>query len=189
MNDWSRVKWTEAGQVAAVLNWESAGDEDALVSPRVFFTRLREAGRRAEAVHFLSQALPRYESVGWAARMVRDLVPGAPPRSAEGDSLKAALLWLQDPSDGRRRAAWQAAERARDDSPERLAALAVFFSGGSIAPADCPPVPAPKTAAGRFAAGAVLLGAIRSGDQARALDQALDAGDAIAVRGLETDAG
>ena len=49
-------------------------------------------------------------------------------------------------------------------------------------------MPAPKEAAGRFAAGAVVLAAIQSGDMDKALDAALDAGDALAERGLSAGA-
>lgn len=185
MSEWARVKWTEAGQIAQLLRWDDDLGEDARAAPAAFFGRLRQAGRLADAALFLGQALPRYETVAWGARVVRDLRRDGAGRGPEADALKAALLWVQDPSEARRRAAFDAAQRARDDSPERMAALAAFFSGGSMTPADCPPVPAPKEAAGRFAAGAVLLAAARAPDQARALDQALDTGAAIASLGLE----
>lgn len=187
MNGWTRVKWTEAGQITDLLKWAPAPDETARMAPQAFCARLREAGRLADAVSFLGQALPRFETVGWGARAVRDLRPGGRLEGPEGEALKAALLWLQDPSEPRRRAAWEAAQGARDDAPERLAALAAFFSGGSITPPDCPPVPAPKEAAGRFAAGAVLMAALKSDDPTGALAAALDAGEAIASRGLEAD--
>lgn len=185
MIEWTRVKWSEAGQIAELLGWEEDLGEDARAAPAVFFDRLRGEGRLADAAFFLGQALPRYETVAWGARAVRDLRGDSVGRGPEADALKSALLWVQDPSETRRRTAFEAAQKARDNSPERLAALAAFFSGGSMAPGDCPPVPAPKAAAGRFAAGAVVLAAARTGDQTRALAQALDAGAAIAAQGLE----
>jgi hypothetical protein len=107
-------------------------------------------------------ALPRYEAIVWAARAVRELAP-VEPNTPEGEALKAVLLWLQDPSDSRRRTAFDVAQRAAEGSPQRLCALAVFFSGGSMAPETLQPVPPPKDVAGKFAAGAVLAAAKASG--------------------------
>jgi hypothetical protein len=122
--------------------------------------------------------------VTWAARVVRDLKPPQNAAGVEADALKAALLWVQDPSDSRRRAAFDAANRINRPTAERLAALAVFFSGGSITPPDAPQVQAPKEMAGRFAAGAVLLASAES-DRLAALTKALDAGAVMAQLGAE----
>ena len=188
MSSWARVKWTEAGQIADLLQWSALTEEEARVSPQSFFTHLRQVGRLSEAVSFLGQALPRFDAVGWSARAVRDLKSGVRSDMTEREALKAALLWLQDPTEPRRRKAREAAESAPDNAPERLAALSVFFSGGSITPPDCPPVPAPKEAAGRFAAGAVLMAAFQTNDPIKALNAVLDAGEMVAERGLEAEA-
>jgi hypothetical protein len=185
MGNWKRVKWTEAGQIADLLDWREGLGDEARVAPEDYFASLTKGGRLTDAVLFLGQALPRYETVAWAARAVRDLAPKAPPASPDAEALKATLLWVQDPSDARRRAAFEAAGRVRRTSPERLAALAAFFSGGSVTPADCPPVPAPNEAAGRFAAGAVLLAAARSGERDIGMAKALDAGALIAEHGID----
>jgi hypothetical protein len=188
MTEWTRVKWGEAGQVVSVLGWDEDEDApavDARLKPKAYFDALVADGRYADAVGFLAQALPRLEAVAWAARTVQDLREGAvKPRSAEAEALKAALLWIQDPSEPRRRAAYQAAEACPKPTAEKLAAFAAFFSGGSIAPAEQPAVLAPRDAAGRFAAGAVLAAAAQSADMSAALKQALESGDAIAARGL-----
>lgn len=178
---WTRVKWTEAQQVTEQLDWPA--DAGAAAHPEAYFETLRRDGRLHDAACFLAQALPRHEAVAWAARAVRDL--GASARPGEAEALKAALLWVQDPSETRRRAAWSASEQAPDDSPERFAALAAFFSGGSIAPPDCAPVPAPRDTAARFAAAAVTLAAVRSGDPDGGLARALDAGDSLAASGVQ----
>jgi hypothetical protein len=177
MKRWTHVKWTEAGQVAAVLGWEPDASDGQ--TPEARFDGLRAEGRDGEAAFFLGQALPRYEAVAWATRAVRDLAP-AEPSSPEGEAMKSALLWLQDPSDGRRRAAFEAAQRAADPSPQRLCALAVFFSGGSMAPDHLQPVPPPKDVAGKFAAGAVLLAATASGRRDEALAGAFSLGEELA---------
>lgn len=177
---WTRVKWTEAGQVTAVLGWKAgAGDPSVSQTPHAYFDALCAAGRTTEAVEFLAQALPRWEAVAWAARAVREM--GGMDEEADARALKAALLWVQDPTEERRRAAQDAAEGAEPDSASRLAALAAFYSGGSIAPPDAEVLPAPRDAAGRFAAGAILTAAARSEDMDEALAASLGVGTAIAT--------
>lgn len=184
MGDWKRVKWTEAGQITRLLGWR---EEPGLERPPAeYFAELRAKGQLREASMFLAQALPRLESVAWAARSVRDLTNGAARPPAEQAALKAALLWVQDPVDARRRAAREAADAADAASAERYAAMAAFFSGGSITPENCQPVPAAKEVAGRLASGAVLLAAAASRDMKAALAKCLDAGEAIAREGLKT---
>jgi hypothetical protein len=185
-NDWTRVKWTEARQVTNLLGWPArAGDPPEDGQPDRYFAALRQAGRGAEAVEFLAQALPRWEVIAWAARCVRDVAP--PPRGPEADALKTALLWVQDPTEARRRAAEAAAAACAPESPARMAALAAFYSGGSVAPPDAEAVPAPRDAAGRFAAGAILIATAAAADIDAALDACLDAGAVIAC-GSEVDA-
>ncbi len=186
MADWARVKWSEAGQILEILKVPQDARLSDAVAPADYFQALRQAKQRAEAVHFLGQALPRLESVAWAARAVRDLRGDEPSAPAEARALRATLLWVQNASEPRRRQTFDAAEACDPTSAERLAALAAFFSGGSIAPADSPqPLPAPRDAAGRFASGAVLVAAAGRPDQAAALDACLDAGAAMAQWGLE----
>jgi hypothetical protein len=183
MGRWKHVKWTEAGQLTALLGWPPSPQDRE--SPEAVFDSLRAEGRDQEAAMFLGQALPRFDVVTWAARSVRDLsAPDAPV--AEADALKAAFLWMQDPTDTRRRAAFEAASVPGDASPQRLCALAVYFSGGSLAPEHLEPVLPPKETAGKFAAGAVLSAAARSPDPKQALDAAFDLGESLAS-GSEPD--
>lgn len=178
MGNWDRVKWTEAGQIAELLDWPPDLSGDARATPRDYFMKLRSDGRLHDAAFFLGQALPRYETVVWAARVVHGLsVQG----SADEGALSATLRWVEDPSEPRRRAAFTAA--SGEGTPARMAALAAFFSGGSMSPEGQPPVPPPRAAAGRFAAGAVVLAATKAGDLTAALTRALDVGDAIASEG------
>ncbi|MCC7268608.1 MAG: hypothetical protein IT546_14895 [Caulobacteraceae bacterium] len=182
MARWARVKWTEAGQVVDLA------EATAAQSPEVYFAGLRQAGELTDAAFFLGRALPRHETVAWAARAVRDLPGGETLPRGDVEALRAALLWVQDPSEPRRRAAYEAAMTASDKSAEQMAALAAFFSGGSMAPDGHDPVQAPMDAAGTFAAGAVVLAAVRTGDMDGALAKVLDAGDRIAEKGLAADA-
>ncbi|KRA59193.1 hypothetical protein ASD79_10850 [Caulobacter sp. Root655] len=177
MRRWKQVKWTEAGQVAAILGWPvSEHDTDA---PEIFFDRLLREGRDDDAALFLGQALPRYEVVAWAAQAVRQLSP-AEVSTQDADALKATLLWLQDPSETRRRAAFDAASEASVAGPQRMCAMAVFFSGGSMALDAVEPLPPPRETAGTFAAGAVLTAATHGARRQEGLRAALVLGEAFA---------
>lgn len=182
MAQWKKVKWSRADQIVDPETLHETG-LDAAAAPQDAYRTLREAGDLAAAAQLLAQALPRLEAVAWASRSVRDLVghSAAGPSSA---ALRAALLWVQDPSEPRRRAAADAAELCPAAAPERMAALAAFYAGGSVAPPDCDAVPAPRDAAGRFAAGAILIASAAAPDMEAALSACLASGEALAVSGL-----
>ena len=76
-----------------------------------------------------------------------------------------------------------AAERAEFGTPAGSSALAVFFSGGSIAPPDGPIIPPEKYQAANAVVGAVLLSVIlREPEKAENRYQAfLDQGRKIAA--------
>jgi hypothetical protein len=178
---WSRVRWTEARQLTSTLGWPEDGDgPDQGLAPPAYFEALRKDGKSLEAAQFLGLALPRWEAVAWAARSVRDFAAEEGRGPAEAEALKRALLWVSDPTDARRRAAFEAAETAKSTSPERLAALAVFFSGGSLAPENVQAIQAPLEAAGRLAAGAVLAAVFSRPEPWKALAQSLDEGVKLA---------
>jgi hypothetical protein len=184
MTDWTRVKWSEAAQVIDLLDWAPPTEEAGRTAPELYFQELRRSKRIEDATFFLGMALPRHETVAWAARSVRDLSEDRERPRADIDALKAALLWVQDPSEPRRRAAFEAAKLADHACAERLAAMAVFLSGGSLAPDNVQPVPAPSDVAGKIGAGAILVAASKRGDRVAAINRALDEGDAIARWGL-----
>lgn len=184
MTDWTRVKWSEAAQVIDLLDWAAPTEAVGRTPPELYFQDLRRAKRVEDAIFFLGMALPRHETVAWAARSVRDLSEDRERPRADADALKAALLWVQDPSEPRRRAAFEAAKLAHPACPERLAAMAVFLSGGSLAPDNVQPVPAPNDVAGKIGAGAILVAASQRTDRVAAINRALDGGDAIARWGL-----
>jgi hypothetical protein len=180
MTGWPIVRWTEAGQLAPSLGLKRLPADEAALAPADYIALLRRTGRRSQAVHALAAALPRFDAVAWAVGAVRDLAEAEAPDEERAATLRTALLWLQDPSDARRRAARAAADALDDGSAEYLAAMAVFYSGGSIAPEGAEPIPVAKDAAGRFAAAAVMMAATRAADMSGALDRALDWGERVA---------
>lgn len=189
MADWTIVKWTQAGQVLDLM----AIDEDAALRPAVgadpqsFFDDLRRSGRLEMAVTFVGHALPRYEAVAWAARLLSEQAARTPLIPRDRAALDGALRWVAEPNDENRRAADSAADAAGRRSAERLLGMAVSVSGGSMVPAGFEPVlPAPGLC-GRLAASAVILAAHRGRDAPRSLAAALDLGDLIAREGLNAE--
>jgi hypothetical protein len=108
----------------------------------------------------LAHALPKREAVGWAARCAR--LSGGPKSPEQQTALEAVERWRLEPSEELRRAALAAAEKAQLNNPAGCAALAVFFTGGSLAPPDVPVVPPGEGLTARAVAGAVLMAAVVS---------------------------
>ena len=130
------------------------------LSPAAFLERLIDGRHVRDALGFLAHALPKREAVGWAARCVR--LAGGPASPEQQAALEAVERWRLEPSEDLRRAAMAAAEKAQLNNPAGCAALAVFFTGGSLAPPDVPVVPPGEGLTARAVAGAVLMAAVVS---------------------------
>jgi hypothetical protein len=182
--NWKMVRWSEARQITDILEWDDG--PSAEVIPKTYFDELVEAKDMEKAAAFLSQSLGRLELVGWAVNCVRDVRASTPtrPKPSQMAALRAASMWLQDGGEETRRHAEAAAADAPNGSAEALLALAVFYSGGSIAPEDVDAVPAPREAVGRFALGAILTAVAEHPDSKTAMMKCLTLGNSIAAGGL-----
>ena len=129
------------------------------LTPRQFLDVLLEKQQFPDAVRFLAHALPKREAVWWACLCARQ-VNGSNPPAPLGPALQAAEKWTSDPSEANRRAAHAAAEAGAMGSPAGCAALAAFFSGGSMAPPNVAAVPPGETLTAQMASGAILLAAV-----------------------------
>jgi hypothetical protein len=149
---------------AEVCRRFALGDEarallDDAMSPRQFLDRLRAAGLPADAAKLVAHALPKRQAVWWAYLGVTQMLgPKASPEATA--ALETSRAWVADPSDDHRRAAYAAAERAGFDTAAGCVALAVFFSGGSLAPPDFQPAPAPEHVTGSMVATALALAVV-----------------------------
>jgi hypothetical protein len=181
---WDQVKWTKARQVADLMKLDASFLEDPKSDPETGYRKLREKDL-AVAVRYLGFALPRLEAVSWAAHLLDGWSRSKPPCEAQRQALDSVCRWLEEPTDEYRRAAHEAGERARADSPERMLADAVFMSGGSISQPDLPAVQPPQHACGGFAAVAVLAGAYGTPSPADALAAACDVGEKVAALGVK----
>ena len=127
-------------------------------TPQEYLNLLMEKGNFQDAVRFLAHALPKREAVWWAWVCARRAVPEPAPKIKA--SLDATEKWIAQPNDDNRRAAMSAAETADVGTAAGCAGMAAFFSGGSLAPPDVPPVPPGPYLTARAVSGAVILAAV-----------------------------
>jgi hypothetical protein len=128
-------------------------------SPAEFLEALILEAHWTDAVRFLAHALPKREAVWWAATCARMTLPAdAPPEVAA--ALQAAEAWVFQPSEENRRAAMAKAEAATLTTAPSWAAVAAFWSGGSLGPVEAPPVPPAETLYAAAVTGAVILAAV-----------------------------
>ncbi|CAN5669951.1 hypothetical protein BH23GEM7_BH23GEM7_12010 [soil metagenome] len=132
------------------------GDREA---PRDFIAALVDQERYADAIRLLAHALPKREAIWWAWTSARQVLDGDPPLNIRA-ALDATERWIRQPSEETRRPMLRIAEEADLGTPAGCAALAVFLSGGSIAPPEAPPVEPNEFAAAKAIAGSIVLAAV-----------------------------
>ncbi len=162
VDEWSRIPKKTAAEVCALYKPTPAARArlEPSTTPRGFVEALVAGDMARDAVAFMTQALPKRESIYWAYLCV-----DSNPEAAASETCRAALDvardWVAEPSDNaKRREAMTLAKAAGLDTPAGCVAAAVFFCGDSIAPADLPAVvPAPHVA-GTMAAAAIQLAAV-----------------------------
>ena len=125
-------------------------------APAAYLDSLEKAELYQDAVRFLATRLAPDSAIKWAVACMRDLQ--APEEKNQKDEpLEASERWIKLPNDATRRDARSAADRARDHGPSSLIAMAVFFSGGSVASPGAPEVQPPPGTAQRMAAGSIQV--------------------------------
>lgn len=183
---WRRVKWTRAGQIAALAQAETAlaGLHDA--PPQLAFAMLR-ADNPQVALRFIAQCLPRFDAVRWVhACLTRTgtVAASADPATQMRTALRSGIAdWIADPSDKRRRLVFEMAQQVGFDVPEGVGGLAVFLSGGALGPPELENgVASPPGAFGEAVVGTVHLASLASGPEhfVDQLDVMLGIGAAIA---------
>lgn len=127
--------------------------------------RLESAGFSVEAVRLSAHALPKREAVWWACMCAASAPDPALP-AADAAAILSAEAWVRQPADDAlRRRAWDAAQATAFKTPEAWAAVAAFWSGGSMAPAGQPVVSPSDGLTGQAVSGAVMLAAVRGRPQ------------------------
>ncbi len=128
------------------------------MAPLDFLNALVAHSAYADAVKFLARALPKREAVWWSCCCTREIGP-PPPAEPAGASLVAAETWVYHPTEDNRRQAESSAKTVNAPHPARWAAMAAFWSGGSLAPPGTPEVKPPEDFTAKAVAGAVMLAA------------------------------
>jgi hypothetical protein len=132
-------------------------------SPREFLEALTTKRQFQTAIRFLAHALPPREAVWWGSLCVKHVAGEVLP-PAEAAALKAAVVWVLDPTEANRSAAKAPAEAAGIETPAGGLATAAMWTGGSLTPPmpKVPPVvPGPYLPA-KGVTGAVLLASIKA---------------------------
>jgi len=124
---------------------------------RAWVEQLARTGMHRETVAALAQLLPKRDTIGWGLGAVRRIQPPAAGTPA-GTALESVEHWLENPDDERRHLASDAAKRAGYGSPAGCLALAVFLSGGNMAPKNtAASAEPPPHLCGRTVAGSISL--------------------------------
>jgi hypothetical protein len=149
-------------------------------TPASYLDSLEKQELYQDAIRFLAQKLPTDVGVKWASSCIKEL--SSPESKKEKDEpLEAADQWVKAQGDPTRYAAKDAADKAKNPGPSKLVAMAVFMSGGSMAPPGTPQAPPPPNVAQKMVAGAILI-VVVSHEPQKATDrykQALKMGKAL----------
>ncbi len=129
--------------------------------PGDFLRILLSENRLTDAVKFLARALPKREATWWACLAARSALADI-TRKEEIAALESAETWVYRPSEDNRRLAYARAQSAGFDNPSSWAAMAAFWSGGSMTPPDVPVVPPADHLTAKAVAGAVMLAAVQT---------------------------
>jgi len=130
-------------------------------APAAFLRLLIDKALYADAVKFLARALPKREATWWACLCARSAL-GENPAQDMVRAVELAEQWVYKPTEEHRRQVFPAAQAAQFNHPASWAAMAAFWSGGSMAPPEAPVVPPAENLTGKAVAGAVMLAAVQT---------------------------
>ena len=131
----------------------------AEVTVQALVPALMEKELPADAVMVLAFTLPKREAVGWGLHCVKQIYGPTPLKPVQA-VFQSVQQWLADLSEAHRRSAHDAAEAADSSTPAGCLGMAVFFSGGSIAPPTAPAVAPQPNLTHQMVAAALYLAAV-----------------------------
>lgn len=161
-----KVRFAGAADAAGLIDLSDEALELLVptATPAGFLEALVGADLMTDAIKLLGVSLPRREAVWWAClrarRGVSSLLGVAPAKvkPAEIAAIEAAEAWVLHPSEEKRRVTYGHAEGLGFKTAGAFAALAAFWSSGSIAPpSSAVVVPPSDELTGKAAAACVLL--------------------------------
>ncbi len=181
MSDWATVHWSRARQITDLIGIKGAGAPASGISPASYYADLLANARQGDAVTFLALALPRYEVIRWTT----DVMARFGNADRDLDDMRAfevARQWVRSPSEALRRQCQDLAETMEDMTPEKILLLAIFFSGGSIAPDGQTPVHPKEDVTGHLAGAAIAMTVARASDRGAVYAEVLSSGESLARR-------
>lgn len=133
---------------------------DAKLQATEFLQRLINEKFYHDAIQFLAHGLPKREAIWWAYLCAEQTELSD---EADNDILNALNIiktWIYEPKESTRRLAEKASEKLTFKTAVSWAAIAVFWSGGSITPPDQPAVEPNEFLSAKAVAGSVMLAAV-----------------------------
>jgi hypothetical protein len=112
-----------------------------------------------DAIRIVAHLLPKRESIGWGCLCVRHLHSLKPDKPLP-EVHSAVERWVSAPNEDNRWAAKKMADGENPKSLSGLLAMAVFFAGPSMAPANLQAVPPPETATPETVGNVVVLAGV-----------------------------
>lgn len=152
---------------AAVICQDITIDSEAKIlldsdpDPVMFINALMAQKLYFDGIRFMARALPKREATWWACLSARSSLT---PETAQErlKALVAAEAWVFKPTEEHRREANALANLAGMDNAQAWAAMAAFWSDGSMTPENTPPVIPADNLVSKAVAGAVMLAAVQT---------------------------
>jgi hypothetical protein len=126
------------------------------MGPREFVDALVASKQYVTGIDFMAHAMPARDAIWWGCLCLQHAC-GDSLLPADKAAARAAVQWIMQPSEENRAAALAPAQAAGSASPAGGLAMAVYQTGGNIAPPKAPPAPPPPFASAKAVAGAIKL--------------------------------
>ena len=160
MSSLRKVAANTAGEIAQHIELNPEAEELLVEQekPEAYLRTLIDKELFDDAITFLAHALPKREAVWWACLTTRNTLDQAAQENFK-NALQAAENWVFKPTEAHRRAAEHWALKTDFQHPASWAAMAAFWSMGSVTKPDEPAVPPGPYLYAHAVSGAVILSA------------------------------
>lgn len=121
--------------------------------------RLAAKGMFGKAVRVQAHLLPKRHCVWWGVLCVEETCAGQLPMP-EATAFETAKAWVAEPNESNRRRCEAAAGRTKYEAPGSWLAMAAFWSGDSLTPADMPAVPPDDKLTGQAVTSSLMIASV-----------------------------
>lgn len=127
-------------------------------SPADYAMKLAKSEEPNLCLLFLSYALEKRSAVWWLTRCIQEVECLLDDNDRE--MFQLAEKWVVEPNDANRRNAMAFAEEMEMSTPACWAGVGAFWSGGSMAPPEAPPVEPKDNLAGKAISGGAIMASV-----------------------------